>query len=74
MLYGLLLQLLFLGLGLHYILLADASARSKTIIGGLLAAVVLFGRWMPVILSMSIQFLVPAYILLVYRLQGLSSD
>lgn len=58
-----------MALGLHYIVTADASAWSKSIIGGLLVAVMLFGRWMPVFLSLSIQILVSAYILLVYRIQ-----
>jgi hypothetical protein len=72
MLYGLLLQFLCFGLGLHYILLAAASPRSKTIVGGLLAAVLLFGSWIPAFLSLSIQFLLSGYILLFYRLQGAS--
>jgi hypothetical protein len=71
--YGLLLDLLFYGLGLHYLLGADASARSKTIIGCLLAASLLCGRWMPAFLLLSIQVLVSGYILMFYRLQGTSS-
>jgi hypothetical protein len=73
MLYGLILGLLFLGLALHYILIADASFRSKAIIAGLAAAWLFGGRWMPSLLLLSIEFLVPAYILIVYRLEAPSS-
>ncbi|MEX2140573.1 MAG: hypothetical protein WD894_15020 [Pirellulales bacterium] len=74
MFYGLFLQVLFLGLGLHYVLRADASARSKTIIGSLLAAVLLFESWMPAFLALSIQFLMCGYIVMFYRLQGFSFE
>jgi hypothetical protein len=74
MLYGLVLRLLFAMLCVHYILRTDASPRSKTIIGALLAAELLFAHWMPPFLSLSIQFGVSAYILMLYRLQGLSTE
>jgi hypothetical protein len=74
MFYGLLLQVLFVGLGLHYVLKSEASALSKTIIGGLVATVLLFGRWMPGALSLSIQFLMSGYIIMYNRLQVVSSD
>ena len=74
MLYGLILRVLFAMLSVHYILRSDASARSKTIIGALLAAELLFARWMPTFLSLSILFGVSAYILMFYRVQGLSSE
>jgi hypothetical protein len=73
MFYGLLLDLLFYGLGLHYILFTEASRRSKIVIGGLLAASVFLASWMSAILALSIQFLVCAYVLVVYRLKGPSS-
>ena len=73
MLYGLVLELMFLGLALHYVLFADASFRSKAIIAGVAIGWVLFGRWLPVFLLLSIEFLVPAYILIVYRLKAPSS-
>jgi hypothetical protein len=72
MIYALLLPFLALGLGLHYLRTADASARTKTIIGGLLVASVLFARWMPALAPTVIQIVVSAYILTVYRLQGKS--
>jgi hypothetical protein len=72
--YGLLLQLLFLGLGLHYILFADASTRSKAIIGGLVGAYWLFGMSMSWYVALAIQLLVSAYVLMFYRLQGISPD
>jgi hypothetical protein len=70
MLYALLLPLLAIGLGLHYLRTSDASARTKAIVGGLLIASVLLARWMPARVPMLIQFVVSAYILLEYRLQG----
>jgi hypothetical protein len=69
MLYGILLLLLFLGLAAHYILNPESSARSKWIVGVLLAASVLFARWMPLFITLSIQILVSAFILMVYRLR-----
>jgi hypothetical protein len=72
--YGLFLLLLFLGLGLHYILLADASVRSKAIVGGLMAVYLLFGLWMAWYVSLAIQVLVGVYVLMFYRLQGASPD
>jgi hypothetical protein len=72
--YGLLLEFLFLGLGLHYLLTADVSPRSKTIVTGLLVAGLFFARWMPLYLALSIQIGLSAYILMVYRLQRLPSD
>jgi hypothetical protein len=69
MLYGLLLQVLFVGLAAHYLLSAEASVRSKKIVGGLLAASVLFAPWMPVYLLLAIQIIVSGYILVVYRLR-----
>jgi hypothetical protein len=66
----LLLPLLALGLGIHYLRTSDASARNKTIVGGLLIASVLFVRWLPALAPVVIQIVVSAYILIVYRLQG----
>ena len=71
--YGLLLQLLFIALGVHYVFVADASAQSKAIIGGLLLAPVLFAPLLPAFVSLSTQFGASAYILVVYRLQDESS-
>jgi hypothetical protein len=70
MLYALLLPLLAVGLGLHYLRTSDASPRTKAIVGGLIISSVLFARWLPAIVPMLIQFILSAYILLVYRLQG----
>jgi hypothetical protein len=67
--YGLLLNLLFLGLGVHYVFVADASARSKMVIGGLLVASVLPVPFLPAFVWLVIQFGVSGYILSIYRLQ-----
>jgi hypothetical protein len=64
-----LLQLLFMGLAVHYLLTSESSARSKWIVGGLLAVSLLFARWTPMVVTLSIQFLVSGYILMVYRLR-----
>ena len=72
--YALILQLLFLGLGLHYILVADASTRSKGIVGGLMAVYLLFGLSMSWYVSLAIQVAVSAYVLMFYRLQEASAD
>lgn len=68
----LLLPILALGLGLHYLRTSEASVRTKTIVGGLLVASVLLARWMPALGPTVIQIVVSAYILIVYRLQGKS--
>jgi hypothetical protein len=74
MFYGLVLKLIFAMLCVYFIFRTDASARSKAIIAALLAAEMLFARWMPTFLSLSILFGVSAYILMFYRLQELSSE
>ena len=71
--YGLVLQLLFLGLGVHYVFVTDASARSKLVIGGLLLGSVLFAPFLPAFVSLAIQFGVSGYILVIYRLQDRTS-
>jgi hypothetical protein len=72
--YGMLLQLLFIGLAVHYMLTSENSARSKWLVGGLLGASLLFARWMPMFITLAIQFLVSAYILTVYRLREVPRD
>jgi hypothetical protein len=71
--YGLFLQLLFLGLGVHYLLVADASMRSKAIVAGFVVVYLLFGLSMAWYVSLAIQFFVSAYVLMFYRLQGEST-
>jgi hypothetical protein len=70
MIIAFLLPLLALGLGVHYLRTSAASVRTKTIVGGLLVASALFARWLPALTPTVIQFVVSAYILMVYRLQG----
>jgi hypothetical protein len=71
--YGLLLQLLFLGLGVHYVFVTQASGRSKIIIGGLLVASMLPLPFLPAFVWLVIQFGVSGYILILYRLQDRTS-
>lgn len=74
MLYGALLQVIFLGLGAHYIVLSDASPRSKSIVGALLAVALLFGHRLPWFVLLAIQVGLSLYVLMVYRLGELSTD
>ncbi len=67
--YDSLFPILFVGLGLHYILTTDESPRSKMSIGGLVVAWLLLRTRMPMAVSLSIQFFMSAYILMVYRLK-----
>jgi hypothetical protein len=74
MLYDALLQLIFLGLGAHYIVVSDASPRSKIFVGVLLAVALLFGRWLPWFVLLAIQVGLSLYVLMVYRLGELSAE
>jgi len=70
--YGLLILLLFLGLGLHYVLVAEVSVGSKLMVGCVLVASLLIRPWVPSFLTVVIQLAGSAYILMVYRLSGSS--
>ena len=68
--YGLFILLLFLALGLHYVLVADASVGSKLIVGCVIVASLLIRPWVPSFLTVAIQLAGSAYILMVYKLSG----
>ena len=68
--YGLLLLILFVGLGLHYVFLADVSPRSKVAVACLMAAFLVIKPWVPGVLTVLIQLAGSSYILVVYRISG----
>ncbi|MGA2254172.1 MAG: tetratricopeptide repeat protein [Thermoguttaceae bacterium] len=71
--YGLLILVFCIGLTCHYVAVAKATARSKSIIGfmtfGSLLIAWLSPRWS--LLALVLQIAVSAYVLLCYRIDGL---
>jgi len=71
--YGLLILILCIGLTYHYVNVAKASTRSKTIVGCLTVSSLLIPwlrpRWS--LLALALQVVVSAYVLLYYKFSGL---